>query len=107
MAYTLYILECSDGTYYTGITTDLARRLEEHQRGDNPRAYTFRRRPVKLAWAREFATYGEALRLERQIKGWSHAKKAALIRNDFEAIHEIVRQERRKREKEQQRMRRS
>ena len=98
MPYILYILECADSTYYTGITNDLSRRMYEHQEGASPKAYTFHRRPIKLAWAREFATYGEALKLEHQIKGWSHKKKAALIRDDYQALHEIVKNERKQRE---------
>ncbi|HEY57025.1 MAG TPA: GIY-YIG nuclease family protein [Anaerolineae bacterium] len=100
----VYILRCADGSYYTGVTTDLARRLEEHQQGLNPRAYTFRRRPVRLVWAHEVATYEEALRLERQIKGWRRAKKEALIRGDFEALHQLVTEERRQRERQKRRV---
>jgi predicted GIY-YIG superfamily endonuclease len=100
MSYIIYILLCSDGSYYTGSTDDLQRRLFEHQEGLSPTAYTFRRRPVKLVWAEEVATLDEALLHEHQIKGWSRAKKEALIRGDFQAIHEIVRDERKRREKE-------
>ena len=100
MSYIVYILLCADGSYYTGSTDDMSRRLFEHQDGANPTAYTFRRRPVKLVWTEEVGTLDEALRHEHQIKGWSRAKKEALIREDFQAIHEIVRDERRRREKE-------
>ncbi len=99
----VYILRCADGSYYTGVTTDLIRRLEEHQQGVSPRAYTFRRRPVALVWAQEVATYEEALRLERQIKGWRRAKKEALIRGDFDALHRLVAEERRQRERHKRR----
>ena len=94
----VYILLCADGSYYTGITTDLERRLQEHQDGADPYAYTYTRRPVKLAWAKEVPTYEDALRLERQIKGWRRAKKEALIRGDFAALHQLVTEERRRRE---------
>ena len=99
MPYYIYILHCADGSYYTGSTADLSLRLTEHQEGSNPRAYTYKRRPVKLAWATEVETKREARLLEHQIKGWSRNKKEALIRNDFDAIHNIVRNERKEREK--------
>jgi len=99
MSYIVYILLCSDGSYYTGSTDDIDRRLFEHQEGFSPTAYTFRRRPVKLVWSEEVATIDEALLHEYQIKGWSRAKKEALIKGDFQAIHEIVRDERKRREK--------
>jgi predicted GIY-YIG superfamily endonuclease len=97
MPYYVYILKCADGSYYTGSTSDLSKRLWEHQEGVSPFAYTFSRRPVELVWSEEVATYHEALTHERQIKGWSRAKKEALIRGDFQAIHEIVKVERIKR----------
>lgn len=98
MSYFVYILKCTDGTFYTGITNDVARRMSEHQTGANPKAYTFARRPLKLVWGEEVTTYSEALKHERQIKKWSQAKKEALIRGDFEAIHQIVSEERKRKE---------
>jgi predicted GIY-YIG superfamily endonuclease len=98
MPFFVYILKCADGSYYTVNTQALDRRLFEHQSGADPRAYTFRRRPVKLVWGEEFETLDEALLHEHQVKGWSRAKKEALIRGDFQAIHEIVTRERRLRE---------
>ena len=86
----VYILECSDGSYYTGSTTDLEKRLEEHQRGEYD-GYTARRRPVKLLWFDDFPTYDQAFQFERQVKQWSRKKKEALMRNDFEALHELAR----------------
>lgn len=97
MAYYVYILECADGSYYTGSASDLDRRVMEHQQGITASSYTFRRRPVSLAWSEEVATYNEALLHEHQIKGWSRAKKEALIRGNLQEIHEIVKQERRSR----------
>jgi putative endonuclease len=98
MPFYVYILKCADGTYYTGSTNDLYRRLNEHRMGASPTAYTARRRPVELVSNEEVGTLGEALFHERQIKGWSRAKKAALIRDDFDMIHEIVKAERKQRE---------
>jgi predicted GIY-YIG superfamily endonuclease len=105
MSYIVYILLCSNGSYYTGSTDDMQRRLFEHQEGLSPTAYTFRRRPVKLVWSEEVATLDDAMLHEHQIKGWSRAKKEALIRGDFQAIHEIVKDERKRREMEKSKKR--
>ncbi len=93
----VYILQCSDNSYYIGSTSDVERRLAEHQAGMYG-GYTNTRLPVKLMWSAEFPTEHDAFLTERQIKGWSRAKKAALIRGDLDGIHEIVRQERQMRE---------
>ena len=75
-----YILECGDGSYYVGSTWDLERRLHEHSTGVGA-AYTrpSRRRPVKVVWFLEFERIDEAYSLEKQIQGWSRAKRQALI----------------------------
>ena len=99
MAYYVYILKCSDGSYYTGSTNDLSIRLMHHQQGVAPYSYTAARRPVELVWSEEVESFYEALTHEHQIKGWSRAKKEALIRGDFEGIHEIVHTERKRRER--------
>jgi predicted GIY-YIG superfamily endonuclease len=99
MPYAIYILKCSDGTYYTGLTKELDARVQEHQTGAHPESYTFSRRPVELVWSEIVETYQEAFRWEQQIKGWSRAKKEALIRGDIYGIHEIVKAERKRREK--------
>lgn len=80
-----YLLRCADESYYVGHTDDLERRFHEHVEGGKC-AYTERRRPVELVWSQEFATRAEALAAELQIKGWSRAKKQALIREDFAAL---------------------
>jgi predicted GIY-YIG superfamily endonuclease len=99
MSYAIYILKCSDGTYYTGLTKDLEARLKEHKLGAHIEAYTFSRRPVELVWSTIVESYKEAFQWERQIKGWSRSKKEALIRGDIDGIHEIVKEERAKRER--------
>jgi putative endonuclease len=100
MPYIVYILECSDGSYYTGSTDDLSKPLWQHEQGVESSSHTYSRRPVKLAWtSEETQHYYDALRWERQIKGWNRAKKQALIRGEFGVIHEIVKAERKKREK--------
>ena len=99
MPYVVYILECADDSYYTGSAADLSRRLWEHETGASLTAYTYSRRPVRLVWAsEEVERYSDALRFERQIKGWSRAKKQALIRGSYEAVHEVVISERKRRE---------
>ncbi len=99
MSYIVYILTCADGSYYTGSTVDLSKRLWEHEIGATSTAYTYSRRPIKLAWAsEEVARYSDALRFERQIKGWSRAKKEALIQGGYNAVREFVKRERKKRE---------
>jgi putative endonuclease len=101
MPYRVYILLCSDGSYYTGSAADVEKRLCEHQDGVVSTSYTYSRRPVKLVWtSEETERYSEALRWERQIKGWNREKKQALISGDFDAIHEIVKTERKKREQD-------
>ena len=77
MAWT-YILECSDGSFYVGSTVHLERRVWEHQEGLGA-TYTRRRRPVRLVWAADFARVDEAYFYEKQIQGWSRAKRIALI----------------------------
>jgi len=85
MAFWAYILRCSDGSYYTGHTDDLERRLAQHQTGE-VKGYTHDRRPVNLVWSESFATREEALAAELRIKPWSRAKKEALIRRDWNAL---------------------
>src|SRR5919106_3545926 len=100
MPYVVYILECSDVSYYTGTAVDMSQRLLQHEQGVVPSSYTYSRRPVKLVWtSEETEHYSQALRWEKQLKGWSRTKKQALIRNDFDAIHEIVKEERKRKDK--------
>ena len=84
MAWT-YILECSDGSYYVGSTTDLERRLSEHNQGLGA-VYTRRRRPVVLAWCGEFSSIAEAFAYEKRVQGWSHRKRQALIDGDLDLL---------------------
>ncbi len=85
MAGFLYILKCSDGSYYTGSTTNLDLRLAQHEAGEAS-AYTACRLPVKAMYACEFPSYFDAFQRERQVKKWSRKKKEALFRDDFEAL---------------------
>ena len=92
-SYFVYILKCSDESYYTGITNNLEKRIAEHNFGEDKYSYTYNRRPVELVYSQYFAEAAIAIRREKQIKGWSRAKKEALIRGDFD---EIVRLSKRK-----------
>ena len=74
----VYILRCSDDSFYTGSTIDLARRIEEHNLGLGTN-FTRTRRPVSLAFAEEIDRVDDAFAREKQIQGWSRAKKEALI----------------------------
>ena len=83
----IYILECADGSYYTGITRrSLEERVSEHAQGLIPDCYTFMRRPVKLIFADHYERITDAIAAERRIKGWSRAKKEAYMRGDFAAL---------------------
>lgn len=86
----LYMLRCSDGSFYVGQTDDMDRRLAEHQDGTF-RGYTSERRPVELVWLDEFPTRDAALTRERQLKGWSRAKKEALVRGDWNTLNRLSR----------------
>ena len=90
MAFWTYLLLCADRSYYTGHTDDLDRRVAQHQSGAI-RGYTFTRRPVELMWADYFQTREEALTAELKIKGWSRAKKEALIARDWDRLKRFSR----------------
>jgi putative endonuclease len=81
----VYILRCSDGTFYIGSTRNLALRLEQHQSGHGSQ-YTRRRLPVDLVWCEEFARVEDAFRWEKRLQGWSHAKRQAFIDGGIDAV---------------------
>ena len=78
----MYILECSDGTYYTGSTLDLGKRLWEHQNGLGAN-YTRKRRPVRLSYCEPYDRVEDAFLREKHVQGWSRAKKEALMAGDL------------------------
>lgn len=82
----VYILKCSDNTYYTGITENVYKRYEEHQSGKHFGSYTFNRRPVSLEYYCSFTNIEIAIEFEKKIKKWSKAKKEALIEGRFEDL---------------------
>jgi len=85
MQFWVYILRCRDGTYYTGHTDDLEKRMWEHREGKGA-DWTRRRRPVELVWCDWAGTRYEALAFERRVKNWSAAKKEALIAGDWARV---------------------
>ena len=88
MSFSLYILECADGTLYVGHTDDLDERMRQHEAGKAD-AYTAKRHPLKLLHVEEFETRYEALEMERKLKRWSCAKKLAYIAGDWDAIRAL------------------
>jgi putative endonuclease len=92
MAVYIYMLRCSDGSYYVGSATgdDLATRVHQHNAGSH-KGYTFSRRPVVLVWSEHFERITDGIAVERQLKGWSRAKKEALLRSDWEKVTELSR----------------
>lgn len=91
MSFWIYILKCSDGSYYTGHTDDLDRRIAQHLRGELSTCFTFKRRPLELVFSQEFPTREEALASEQQIKGWGRKKKEAMIRGDWVEVSRLAR----------------
>jgi predicted GIY-YIG superfamily endonuclease len=81
----VYILMCSDGSYYTGHTDFIEKRISEHQQGMIA-GYTASRLPVKVVYVETFGSRYEALSAERRIKGWTRKKKEALIQQDWKKL---------------------
>jgi putative endonuclease len=86
--YFVYILKCSDTSYYTGVINNLERWLEEHNSGII-KSYTSKRLPVKLVFSEKFSDINDAIRLEKQLKGRSRKKKEALIAGNFILLVEL------------------
>jgi putative endonuclease len=87
--YYVYIVQCSDGFYYTGVTNDVNRRLAEHDEGVNPGCFTYKRRPVTLKYYEYFSDILLAIQREKQLKKWSRAKKEALFNENYEVLKEL------------------
>lgn len=81
----MYILECADRSYYVGSTKDIERRLWEHQSGLGAK-YTSRRLPVKLVYSEEYERVSDAFYREKQVQGWSRAKREALIKGEYDSL---------------------
>ncbi len=84
----VYIVKCSDKSYYTGITNNINRRIDEHNEGISSDSYTFKRRPVKLVFYETFNDFRIAEQWEKRIKGWSRKKKEALIEKNWDKLKE-------------------
>ena len=90
MDFYAYLLRCNDSSYYAGHTDDLELRIAQHQSGALG-GYTAKRLPVVLVWSESFPTRDDAFAAERRIKGWSRAKKEALIAGDWALISRLSR----------------
>jgi predicted GIY-YIG superfamily endonuclease len=88
-SWSVYILRCSDGSFYVGHTADVHERLSYHSEGRGP-VYTAVRRPVQLVFAEEHESLESALKRERQLKRWTRAKKDALIAEDPKRLHALA-----------------
>jgi putative endonuclease len=87
--YYVYIVKCKDGSYYTGVTNDLERRLLEHNSGYSTRFYTFNRKPVELKHYEHLTDVRQAIAREKQLKGWSRKKKEALFAEDWDTLRKL------------------
>lgn len=83
--YFVYILKCSDDSYYTGVTNNLEKRINEHQSGII-KGYTSNRLPIRSLFSERFSDINQAIKFEKQIKGWSRKKKEALINRDYDLL---------------------
>lgn len=89
-AYWVYIVRCADGSYYTGVTNSLEARVGQHQAGNDPTCYTYKRRPVTLLYSHAVDDVHDAIAWEKRLKGWGRRKKEALIQGDERALHELA-----------------
>ena len=81
----MYILRCGDGSLYVGSTRNLDIRMRQHAIGKGAK-YTSTRLPIELVYVEEYESIGEAYAREKQVQGWSRAKREALIAGDFDAL---------------------
>lgn len=88
--YFVYIVQCNDGSYYTGVTNNIERRLWKHNNETDTKAYTFSRPPVQLKYCERFQNIKQAIAWEKQLKGWSRKKKEALFIDDWETIKALA-----------------
>ncbi|HVW66577.1 MAG TPA: GIY-YIG nuclease family protein [Candidatus Peribacteraceae bacterium] len=82
----VYILRCSDGSYYIGVTNNYEKRIAEHKEGFDPLCYTYKRRPLELIHLEIFSSILDAIHREKQLKRWSRKKKGALIMEHAEQL---------------------
>ncbi len=92
--FSVYILLCSDGSYYVGQTHDLVARVKAHNAG-TAASHTKERRPVRLVYSERHETLAGAVQRESQLKGWTRAKKEALVAGQLDRLHGLARRRRR------------
>ena len=86
----VYILKCSDNSYYTGVPSNLTQRMFQHENGFYPSCYTYNLRPVELVYYCEFTDINLAIEIEKKIKKWSRAKKEALIDEKYDKLPNLA-----------------
>ena len=87
--YYVYILRCIDDSLYVGVTSDIDRRVIEHNAGKYPDAYTNSRRPVTLVFYQDFTDPNQAIEFEKKLKKWSRVKKQTLIDGNFDKLQDF------------------
>ena len=87
--YYVYILRCNDNSLYVGVTSNIERRVIEHNEGKYQDAYTYSKRPVALVFYENFTEPNQAIEFEKKIKKWSRTKKQALIDGDFDNLQSL------------------
>jgi putative endonuclease len=87
--YFVYMVRCLDGSYYTGVTNDVKRRVWEHNEGKDQDAYIFKRRPVELVYSACFDDIQYAIAWEKKVKRWTRKKKEVLIRGEYEELPKL------------------
>ena len=90
----VYILCCDDGSYYTGVTSDWRKRLQEHQNGIHIDAYTYDKLPVELVYLATFTSILDAIAWEKKVKRWRREKKEALIKRAYGKLPELAKKKR-------------
>ncbi len=88
--YYVYIVKFADNTYYTGFTSNLENRIEQHQQGKYKDSYTFKRKPIEIVFYCEFSNVEMAIETEKQLKKWSRIKKEALIKGEHEKLPNLA-----------------
>ncbi|KAA3613881.1 MAG: GIY-YIG nuclease family protein [Calditrichaeota bacterium] len=86
----VYILKCRDGSYYTGSTTNIHQRIQQHENGEGAE-WTKKRLPVEVVFLQEMSNKDEAYQMEQKVKKWSRAKKVALIAGDENSLRFFAR----------------
>ena len=86
----VYVIQCSDKSYYVGVTNDVERRVAEHNFGNDIKSYTYNKRPVTIKFCEQFSDPIQAIMFEKMLKGWSRKKKEALFNKNWEEIKKLA-----------------